>query len=413
MMKHYFDGLVASIQAKIDAEPDGPIARKRLTLETARIGARLFSGEGTVAWCGVLTPFDLLQAMGVDSCFVEFVGAVLASTGGVEPFLEEAEEAGYSTDSCSYHRAVTGAALQGLMPEPDFLVGTSSPCSGGLAVIENLARMFDKDLFVIQVPPFQSERSVAWLADQLRDMAAFVADHTGRPLEQQRLHAAVDATNRARALMVELYEIAQAVPSPARPRDLVNLGIVFALLLGTEDGVDVARIYRDELKARADAGVAGTPGESVRLLWMQNRIQFKQPLERMLADELGAAVVVDELNDILWEPIDPDRAFEGMARRMLSIPLVASAEERIANMRRLARLYRVDGVLNPCQWGCRQGAGIRGLVETGMGEIGVPVLNLEVDCVDTRSFAEGQLRTRLEAFVEMLEDSPPPTWEAR
>lgn len=413
MMKDYFDGMVASIAARIEAEPDGPIARKRLTLETARIGARLFSGQGTVAWCGVLAPFDLLHAMGVDSAFVEFVGAVLASTGAVEPFLEEAEEAGFAPDSCSYHRAVTGATLQGLMPEPDFLIATSAPCSGGLAVLENVARHFGKDMFIIQVPPFESEEAVRYLAGQLREMTRFVSDHTGVPLDQDRLRQSIDATNRARELVVELYEIAQAVPSPARPRDLVNFGIVFSLLLGTEDGVEVARIFRDELKARADAGIAGTPGEAVRLLWLQNRIQFKQPLERMLSEQLGAAVVVDELNDIRWGPIDPDRPFEGLARRMMSIPLVSAAGDRIRVMKRLARDYKVDGVLNPCHWGCRQGAGIRGLVETGLGEIGVPVLNLEVDCVDPRSFAEGQLRTRLEAFVEMLRDSPRSTYEAR
>jgi benzoyl-CoA reductase/2-hydroxyglutaryl-CoA dehydratase subunit BcrC/BadD/HgdB len=35
-------------------------------------------------------------------------------------------------------------------------------------------------------------------------------------------------------------------------------------------------------------------------------------------------------------------------------------------------------------------------------------LNLEVDCVDKRNFAEGQLRTRVEAFIEMLESRPRP-----
>jgi benzoyl-CoA reductase/2-hydroxyglutaryl-CoA dehydratase subunit BcrC/BadD/HgdB len=34
----------------------------------------------------------------------------------------------------------------------------------------------------------------------------------------------------------------------------------------------------------------------------------------------------------------------------------------------------------------------------------VPVLNLEVDGVDKRNFAEDQLRTHVEAFVEMLEN---------
>ena len=32
----------------------------------------------------------------------------------------------------------------------------------------------------------------------------------------------------------------------------------------------------------------------------------------------------------------------------------------------------------------------------------IPVLNLEVDCVDPRNFSEGQARTRLQAFVEMI-----------
>ena len=44
------------------------------------------------------------------------------------------------------------------MPDPDFLIATSAPCSGGLAVIENLARHFHKDLFVVHVPQDRSRR---------------------------------------------------------------------------------------------------------------------------------------------------------------------------------------------------------------------------------------------------------------
>jgi len=49
-------------------------------------------------------------------------------------------------------------------------------------------------------------------------------------------------------------------------------------------------------------------------------------------------------------------------------------------------------------------------VGQGLKAIGVPVLNLEVDCVDPRNFAEGQLRTRIEAFTEMLAERPSP-WD--
>jgi benzoyl-CoA reductase/2-hydroxyglutaryl-CoA dehydratase subunit BcrC/BadD/HgdB len=144
------------------------------------------------------------------------------------------------------------------------------------------------------------------------------------------------------------------------------------------------------------------PGEKVRLLWIQNRIQFRDPVVPLLEEEYQASIVADELNSITWDPMDPDDPFPGMARRMIMIPLCGTVERRVKHLKELAEKYHVDGAINPCHWGCRQGTGARGLIEQGLREIGVPVLNLEVDCVDKRSFAEGQIRTRLEAFMEML-----------
>lgn len=403
MMRAYFEDLAAGLEAKLSAAgPGEPAARKRFALGIARLGAGLFSEKEPIAWCGVLAPFDLLHALGVHSCFVEFVGAMLASTGAAAAPLEVAEQWGYSTDSCSYHRAVTGAALQGLMPEPRFLIATSAPCTGGLAVIENLARHFQKDLFTIHVPQDQGEDAVAYLAGQFRAMVDFVAAHTGRPLDPARLAAAVENTNRARELMVEAFDLARSVPSPVRSRDLANFGIVMGLLLGTETAVEIARAFRDEFAVKVRTGAAGVPGERVRLLWLQNRIQFRNPIEGMLEEEHKAAIVVDELNDITWDPIDPADPYAGMARRALSIPLTGSVGYRIRNLQRLARTYRVDGAVNPCHWGCRQGTGARGLVERGLKEVGVPVLNLEVDCADERNFSPGQLRTRVQAFLETI-----------
>ncbi len=403
MMQSYFKTMAEGIEAKLQQAPAGPKARKTLVLETARLGARLFSGDSELAWCGVLAPFDLLHAMGVVPCFVEFIGASLASSGGVESLLQLAEQQGYSADGCSYHRSVTGAMLQGMMPEPKVVVGTSTPCSGGLAVMENVARLFDRELFVIHMPHRNDERSVQYLADQYRDMVSFVARQIGRDLDPQRLGQAIEHTNRARELLVEMYRLSRSVPSPARRRDLFNFAIVASLFLGTEAGVRIAQTYRDEFAAAIAARDAVQPRESVRLIWLQNRIQFRSPVESLLGDEFGASVVIDELNDIQWEPIDPDDPYEGLARRALSVALTGPVQHRIDSLKRLVQEHQVDGAINPCHWGCRQGAGARGLVERELRQLGVPTLNLEVDCVDPRQFSEGQVRTRLEAFVEMLQ----------
>jgi benzoyl-CoA reductase/2-hydroxyglutaryl-CoA dehydratase subunit BcrC/BadD/HgdB len=408
-MYPFFQDMERGIEESIQRKGGEVSPRKRYTLEVARLGRRLYSGEGKIAWCGIVAPFDLLSAMGVTSCFVEFVGAMLASTGMAGEFIEAADHIGYSSDACSYHRSVIGATLRDTMPVPDILVGTTNPCSGGLAVIENLSRHFSRPLFVLHVPQDETGGNVPYLADQIRRLARFVTDHTGLPLERERLRRAIENTNRVHAIGSEVYCLAKHVPSPATSKDLSNFGIVMALFLGSDASGEVAEAYRNEFRKRIAGGNGGVPGEKIRLLWIQNRIQFRHPLEKMLEEQYGAAIVIDELNDFNWDPIDPDEPFEGLARRSISIPFNGTIERRVEALLDLSRRYKVHGAVNPCNWGCRQGTGARGLIEAGLREIGVPVLNLEVDCVDDRKFTEGQIRTRLEAFLEML-DGRPPAW---
>lgn len=403
MMYQYFKDMADGIEDKILQDPVLPNARKKYALETARLGSRLYSGKNTVAWCGIPVPFDLLNTMGITSCFVEFVGAVLAATGMADPFLEEAEQAGFVGDTCAYHRSVIGAARQKIMPEPDFLIASTCPCSGGVAVMENLAQLFNKDLFVLNVPQENTEQNVAYLADQIRAMVEFITRHTGEPLDEGKLRRAVENSNLTSKIMGEVYQLAQNVPSPTDGRLLSNFGLVMPLFFGTEAAVEIAQAFKAEFSARIENGTPGVPAEKLRLLWIQNRIQFSNPLVEMLEKEYRANIVSDELNDIFWDPIDPDDPYPGMARRAIAIPLNGNIQRRITHLQKLAQAYHLDGAINPCNWGCRQGSGARGLISDGLKEIGVPVLNLEVDCVDQRNFSEGQLRTRIEAFVEMLE----------
>lgn len=113
-------------------------------------------------------------------------------------------------------------------------------------------------------------------------------------------------------------------------------------------------------------------------------------------------MVIDELNQINWDPIDLERPYESIAARTLAIPLCEAIDRRINDLKRMVRDFRVDGVIHPCHWGCRQGTGARGMIEAALAKEGVPVLNLEADCIDPRNFSEGQIRTRLQAFMEMI-----------
>ena len=401
MMYEHFDNTVKGITEKLNQDPQGINARKKYVLELSRLGKKLYSKNENIAWCGVTAPFDLLSSMGITSCFVEFVGAMLSSTGAAGYFLEEAEDSGFTTDSCAYHRAVMGAVLKKAMPEPDFIIGTSSPCTAGLAIVENFAHQYKKDFFILNVPQNYTKDAVTFLAAQIEEMTRFVSDHTKRPLSKQKLGIALDNFNTSTRLLKNIYDLAKTEPSPVDNKFLKDFGTVINLLMGTKQGVEICQAFKDELEHRIKTGQHHASNEKVRLMWIQNRIQYPFPINEML-DDLGAKIVVDELNDVTWEPMDPDNPFESIAKRMISIPFSMGTSERIRHMQDLASAYKIDGAINPCHWGCRQGTGTRGLISKGLKDINVPVLNLEIDCVDSRNLAKGQIETRVEAFLEML-----------
>ncbi len=400
-MYEHFDNMVKGITEKLNHDPAGINARKKYVLELAKLGKRLYSKDETIAWCGVTAPFDLLSAMGVTSCFVEFVGAMLSSTQTAGFFFEEAEDSGFATDSCAYHRAVLGAVLKNAMPKPDFIIGTSSPCTAGLAVMENFAHQYKKDFFILNVPQNYTKEAIKFLAAQIKEMTLFVSAHTKKLLSMEKLGIALENFNQSSALLNDIYDLAKTNPSPVDNRLLRDFGTVISLMMGTLQGVAICQAFKDELKQRIETGQHIASKEKTRLMWIQNRIQYPFPMDTMLAD-LGAKIVVDELNNVTWKEMDPDNPFESIAKRMISIPFSMGTSERIRQMQNLAQDYQIDGAINPCHWGCRQGTGSRGLISKGMQDINVPVLNLEIDCVDSRNLAKGQIETRVEAFMEML-----------
>ena len=123
----------------------------------------------------------------------------------------------------------------------------------------------------------------------------------------------------------------------------------------------------------------------------------------MLEKDFGANIVIDELNYIFWEPLDEDEdPLRALARRQLQHPLIGPADRRLALLKQMAQEFHVHGAVNPSHWGCRQSGGARNMFKDALSEVGVPIIHLDVDCVDERNFSEGQLMTRLEAFMEML-----------
>ena len=69
----------------------------------------------------------------------------------------------------------------------------------------------------------------------------------------------------------------------------------------------------------------------------------------------------------------------------------------------LAGTLKPDAVIQFCHWGCKQSSGGSLLLKEKMQEMEIPMLILDGDGIDRRNSHDGQIETRLEAFLEMLD----------
>ena len=62
-----------------------------------------------------------------------------------------------------------------------------------------------------------------------------------------------------------------------------------------------------------------------------------------------------------------------------------------------------DAVIHFCHWGCKQTLGASAMAKEAFEQAGFPTLVLDGDGCDTRNVQDGQMMTRMGAFLEQLE----------
>ena len=125
-------------------------------------------------------------------------------------------------------------------------------------------------------------------------------------------------------------------------------------------------------------------------------------------EEIGGLVVTDELctSTRYWsDPVvlDGRPPLEAISRRYLNnfpCARMLPSDERFDRILQLTRDYKVDGVISQIIRYCVPYAHDLPLITERLKKIGIPTLALDVEYGTPGS---GQIRTRVQAFLEMLE----------
>lgn len=380
-------------------------------------GAHKAKAEGRpVAWVTSTFPVEMLIAMDVIPVWPENYASVCAARQVSVRLCEAAEREGFSRDLCSYARCVLGSIFEkkdlpeGGMPKPDFLVASTCACDTHLKWFQVVSRRLNCPLFLLDVPynitSADSEnlesRHIEHYVSQLEELISFLEKQTGTKLDKDKLRETTALSDRTSDLWMEIQDYRKTIPTPMGGRDAFSAVFFMLCIPGTQMAVDFYERLRHEVRDRTKSNVGIIENEKYRLVWDNLPMWFNLRFFDYL-NSLGIVIVAETFSHVWAGSLDPSKPLESLARKYLPNFANATVGRRIDLIVSLAKTFDADGVVLPTNWGCRMMSIGETIVKDAVyRKLGVPSLIIDVDSSDWRNYNKAQVKTKIEAFIEML-----------
>jgi len=159
---------------------------------------------------------------------------------------------------------------------------------------------------------------------------------------------------------------------------------------------------RHEVRDRTKSNVGIIENEKYRLVWDNLPMWFNLRFFDYL-NSLGIVIVAETFSHVWAGSLDSSKPLESLARKYLPNFANATVGRRIDLIVSLAKTFDADGVVLPTNWGCRMMSIGETIVKDAVyRKLGVPSLIIDVDSSDWRNYNKAQVKTKIEAFIEML-----------
>jgi hypothetical protein len=372
----------------------------------------------------ILGPGLMLNASS-DDVFVSAPDMVLDHTMGqifnkLTPILEAGEANGLPQGHalCSLWQAKIGGVVKGIVPVPDFALASSYYCDMGSKADDLVTALFGTPVAYIdgvmdsgwgEYPEYLPER-VHYLGKQINqalEKAEKVLDIKIAPDAWEK------SQKNGRAFVNNLLSLLDLMKADPVPISVVELELLEALSgsstgRGIREGIKAMEILNHELKERVKAGVGTTAKGAPRVMMgVGNTVD---PRVTRLVEDVGLSVPLTMVLSSVGGPkIELKNTYntpgETIADHELATGNVHGTDGMIKMFEVGARVMKLDGFIANYPYNCRPSALTSHIQKKYLEEkTGLPVLSLEIDIFDSRSYSADSLRTRVETFADMLKE---------
>lgn len=350
------------------------------------------------AMVSIFVPGELVTVAGLTPYSVEAISCFLAGTKCEQAFLRKTLEEGFPETMCSYHRVFLGAALTEILPKPRCMIYTNLACDGNMMTFPYLKQTCDRPGFYIDVPYEKNRESVLYVADQLRKLKSFLEDVTGRKISEEAVRQSVLNSKKAAENYRKQLELRKDHdPVTSLTYELYAI-FMCHLLAGSETAVRYTKLLLEDVKK-------APKGEGLHILWMHIMPFLQEPVKEVFNYSKTVHLSACDFVADGFRQMQSDDPYEAMAEKMVYCIYNGNVSQRIELAKELARITNADGGILFAHWGCKGTIGASGLIKNSLEKAELLTMVLDGDGCNPANTSDGQVSTRLQAFLEMLEEN--------
>jgi len=366
-------------------------------------------------------PGMAIKAAAPEGLYIGCPDVILCHTLGLifdrlNPLLEAAEVNGLPAGHglCSLQQIRNGALALGIIPVPDLVTGSSYYCDMGSKADELLHQRYGQPAIYIdgsmdtpwgQYPGYDPERLV-FFGEQIDKLFTKVHDIIGVRATAESMMKAMETS---RTMLSALGRLTYLMMSDPIPISGVASGMAVNLAGASTgrsmtDGPDAVITLCEEVQARVSTGTGIVEKGAPRVMIFAPPLSA--PAITTMIEHVGLAVAAS------FVTVPPPKRDKNLPLTTVGRTLAEAAMRGGAfhstygfAMRWVdaVKTLNMDGVIWGYQYNCRpMSIGSHLVKQVIEQETGVPTLSLEMDYYETRNYSAEALRTRVEAFAEML-----------
>jgi benzoyl-CoA reductase/2-hydroxyglutaryl-CoA dehydratase subunit BcrC/BadD/HgdB len=272
------------------------------------------------------------------------------------------------------------------------------------------ARFYNVPLFILDTPICHTRYSpeiAKYVQAQIDEYIAFLEKVTKRKFNYEKMAEVGRLAFEAQLLWQKVLNTTAHKPSPMSAFDAFFFLALIVTLRGTKIAVDFYKELLGEMEQRIKDGISMVPNEKYRLLWDNLPVWYQLKWLSQKFSDHNACLVADTYTSAWCGAIqytNKDNFIGSIAEAYTRIYLNIGVDQMAGQVLDMIKFYNADGLVMHSNRSCKPYSfGQMDIMKIVREKTNLPVLMIEADMVDPRNFSQSQVETRIDAFMEIIQ----------